>query len=244
MNTRPLSFPNRSSLLVSALSFAALMPAFSALGCKSGGETPPATAASAAAAPPTLTAPVALFNGKDTSGWVQVLDSKWTVEDGILLARQNPQGRRDGESWLITEKDYGDFLLAVKFRVTPGGNSGVFLHDPISRADRLAAPDGGNPGPWESGFEANINAVDPEYPTGSIWAIAKGTKGVERAGDWNDMIVEVRGDKVSTWVNGQVAVSGATQTRSPRGGIGLQRHGKAEFKDKLVEFKEISIQEL
>ena len=244
MNTRPLSFPNRSSLLVSALTFAALIPAFSALGCKSGGETPPATAASAAAAPPTLTAPVASFNGKDTSGWVQVLDSKWTVEDGVLLARQDPKGRRDGESWLITEKDYGDFLLAVKFRVTPGGNSGVFLHDPISRADRLAAPDGGNPGPWESGFEANINAVDPEYPTGSIWAIAKGTKGVERAGDWNDMVVEVRGDKVSTWVNGQVAVSGATQTRSPRGGIGLQRHGKAEFKDKLVEFKEISIQEL
>ena len=187
---------------------------------------------------------MALFNGKDTSGWVQVLDSKWTVEDGVLLARQDPKGRRDGESWLITEKDYADFLLAVKFRVTPGGNSGVFLRDPITRADRLAAADGGNPGPWESGVEANINAVDPEYPTGSIWAIAKGTKGVERAGDWNDMVIEIRGDKVSTWVNGQVAVSSATQTRTQRGGIGLQRHGTAQFKDKLVEFKEISIQEL
>ena len=132
----------------------------------------------------------------------------------MLLARQDPKGRRDGESWLITEKDFTDFLLAVKFRVTPGGNSGVFLRDPITRADRMAAPDGGNPGPWESGFEANINATDPEYPTGSIWAIAKGTKGVEQAGDWNDMVVEVRGDKVSTWVNGQVAVSGATQTRT------------------------------
>ena len=216
MKTRPLSRQNRPSLLVSALSFAAMIPAFFALGCKSGGETPPATAASAAAAPPTLTAPVALFNGKDTSGWVQVLDSKWTVEDGVLLARQDPKGRRDGESWLITEKDYADFLLAVKFRVTPGGNSGVFLRDPITRADRLAAADGGNPGPWESGVEANINAVDPEYPTGSIWAIAKGTKGVERAGDWNDMVIEIRGDKVSTWVNGQVAVSNATQTRTQR----------------------------
>ena len=175
---------------------------------------------------------------------MQVLDSKWTVEDGVLLARQDPKGRRDGESWLITEKDFTDFLLAVKFRVTPGGNSGVFLRDPITRADRLAAPDGGNPGPWESGFEANINAVDPEYPTGSIWAIAKGTKGVEHAGDWNDMVIEVRGDKVSTWVNGQPAVSNATQTRSQRGGIGLQRHGTPAYADKLVEFKQIDIQEL
>ena len=225
----------------------AVAAALAAVGCKSGPEAPaPASpsAAATSAAPPVLTAPVALFNGKDTSGWVQVLDSKWTVEDGVLLARQDPKGRRDGESWLITEKDFTDFLLAVKFRVTAGGNSGVFLRDPLSRAARLGAPDGGNPGPWESGVEANINAVDPEYPTGSIWAIAKGTKGVEHAGDWNDMVIEVRGDKVSTWVNGQPTVSNATQTRSPKGGIGLQRHGTPTYADKLVEFKQIDIQEL
>jgi hypothetical protein len=210
----------------------------SALGCKSGPETP------AAATPPALSAPVQLFNGKDTSGWVQVLDSKWVVENGVLLARQDPKGRRDGESWLITEKDYTDFLLSVTFRVTAGGNSGVFLRDPIPRATRLAAADGSNPGPWESGFEANINATDPEYPTGSIWAIAKGTKGVEKAGDWNDMVVEVKGDKVSTWVNGQIAVSNASQSRSKTGGIGLQRHGTPAFADKLVEFQKIDIQEL
>jgi hypothetical protein len=207
-------------------------------GCRSQSEVrPPQT-------PPALTAPVALFNGRDTSGWVQVLDSKWVVEDGVLLARQDPAGRRDGESWLITEKDFADFLLAVKFRVSAGGNSGVFLRDPFPRAQRLAAPDGANPGPWEAGIEANINATDPEYPTGSIWAIAKGGKGLERPGDWNDMVVEVKGDRVSTWVNGQPAVVDASQTRTQRGGIGLQRHGKPDYKDKLVEFKEIVIQEL
>jgi hypothetical protein len=58
------------------------------------------------------------------------------------------------------------------------------------------------------------------------------------------MVIEVRGDKVSTWVNGQPAVSGATQTRSPKGGIGLQRHGTPAYADKLVEFKQIDIQEL
>src|SRR5436190_24101430 len=129
----------------------ALLPAYLVLGACSSGERadhPPATATAPAAG-------VQIFNGRDLTGWVQVLDSKWTVEDGVLLARQDPKGRRDGESWLITEKDYADFLLAVKFRVTPGGNSGVFLRDPIPRADRLAAADGGNPGPWESGVEAN-----------------------------------------------------------------------------------------
>jgi hypothetical protein len=231
------------TLTATLIRAAAVAAVIAAAGCKSAPATP-APATPSAATPPVLTAPVALFNGKDTSGWVQVLDSKWTVEDGVLLARQDPKGRRGGESWLITEKDFTDFLLAVKFRVTAGGNSGVFLRDPFTRADRLAAPDGGNPGPWESGIEANINAVDPEYPTGSIWAIAKGTKGVEHAGDWNDMVIEVRGDKVSTWVNGQPAVSNATQTRTQRGGIGLQRHGTPAYADKLVEFKQIDIQEL
>jgi hypothetical protein len=223
---------------------AAAAAAIAAFGCKSSPPAPAAATPAVAATPPVLTAPVPLFNGRDTSGWVQVLDSKWIVENGVLLARQDPAGRRGGESWLFTEKDFTDFLLAVKFRVTPGGNSGVFLRDPISRADRLAAADGGSQGPWESGIEANINAVDPDYPTGSLWAIAKGAKGVERAGDWNDMVIEVRGDRVSTWVNGQIAVSGATQTRSKRGGIGLQRHGTPTYRDKLVEFKQIDIQEL
>src|SRR5262249_50071057 len=98
--------------------------------------------------------------------------------------------------------------------------------------------------PWEAGVEANINGTDPEYPTGSLWSIAKGAQGVEHAGDWNDMVVQVKGDRVSTWVNGQPAVVDAPQSRTPRGGIGLQRHGTPAYKDKLVEFKEINIQEL
>src|SRR6185295_20111983 len=112
----------------------AAMAAIATLGCKSAPAVP------AASTPPALSAPVHLFNGKDTSGWVQVLDSKWVVENGVLLARQDPKGRRFWKSSLITEKDFTDFLLAVKFRVTAGGNSGVFLRDPIPRATRLAAP--------------------------------------------------------------------------------------------------------
>jgi hypothetical protein len=213
-------------------------------GCQPQGAAPPPATAAAPSSPPTLTAPVALFNGKDLTGWVQVLDSKWTVEDGVLLARQDPSGRRDGESWLVTEKDFTDFILKTTFRVTPGGNSGVFLRDPIPRAQRQAAADGASPPPWEAACEANINAVDPEYPTGSIWSVAKGAKGLEKAGDWNEMFVVVKGDRISTWVNGQPAVIDAQQTRTQRGGIGLQRHGTAQYRDKLVEFKEIAIQEL
>jgi hypothetical protein len=208
---------------------------FAVAGCKEPVRTPEP--------PPAVATPAApLFNGRDLTGWVQVLDSKWTVENGALVARQDPKGRREGESWLITEKDYGDFLLSLKFRVTPGGNSGVFLRDPVPRNERLRAADGGKP-PWDAGFEANINAEEPNYPTGSIWEIAKGPPGLERPGEWNEMQVKVQGDRVWVWVNGKLAVE-AVQKRSSRGAIGLQRHGTAQYRDKVVEFKDLVIQEL
>jgi hypothetical protein len=216
-------------------------------GCHS--ERPAEPPSSAAAGPATSSsaaapagAPVALFNGKDLTGWVQVLDSKWTVENGVLTAKQDPKGRREGESWLITEKDYTDFIITLKFRVTAGGNSGVFMRDPIPRATRLAAADGGQ-GPWEAGLEANIQADNPEWPTGSIYSIGKCAVGLEKVGEWNDFKAKVQGDHVWTWINGQAAADTA-QTRTKKGGIGFQRHGTPKYKDKLVEMKEIFIQEL
>lgn len=210
-------------------------------------QAPLAAAPSAApeAAPGTTAKqPVPLFNGKDLSGFVQVLDSKWVVENGVLLARQDPSGRRQGESWLITEKDYTDFELTLKFRVSKGGNSGVFLRDPVPRAERLAAPDGG-PVPWEIGMEANIqDSPKTDWPTGSVYSI--GTAAVhdlDRPGEWNDMKIKVQGERVTTWVNDKLAVD-VTQTRTKKGGIGFQRHGTPEYTDKLVELKDISILEL
>ncbi len=209
---------------------------------------PPAPAAEAAAAPaPTPVPPkdpVSLFNGKDLTGFVQILDSKWVVEKGVLLARQDPKGRRGGESWLITEKDYTDFILTLKYRVTKGGNSGVFLRDPVSRADRKAAADGG-PAPWEIGLEANIqDSPKTDWPTGSVYSIGTAAAhGLDKPGEWNDMKIKVQGEQVAVWLNDKLAVD-VKQTRTKKGGIGFQRHGTPEYKDKLVELKDIMIQEL
>jgi hypothetical protein len=201
--------------------------------------------AGCASEPPAAGSPTAglafepLWNGRDLSGWVKVLDSDWRVEGGILLSRQNPAGRREGESWLITERDYSDFVLRVEYRITPGGNSGVFLRDPVPRARRLGAADGGTP-PWDAGFEAQINGEDPTYATGSIWEIARAPLGLQRSGEWNELVIRVEADRVRTWVNGVTGVD-ARQGRSQAGAIGLQRHGGAQYRDKVIEFRKIEI---
>jgi hypothetical protein len=209
------------------------------------GPTPSAAAPGAVAAADIEAGPfVALFNGRDTAGWVQVLDSKWVVEDGALVGRQDPAGRRGGESWLVTEKDYADFVLKVDYRITAGGNSGIFLRDPLSRADRLAAADGGT-GPWEAGYEVNINNDEPVYPTGSVWAAAKGPGKLQKEGEWNHVLIKLQGQRIWTWVNGVAALAGDTlPERSSRGGIGFQRHGTPQYRDKVIEIKKVEIHEL
>lgn len=64
--------------------------------------------------------PIALFNGKDLSGWKADGNNQWIVKEGILT---NP---RPGAN-LITEQKFEDFKLLVEFRYPKNGNSGVYL---------------------------------------------------------------------------------------------------------------------
>src|SRR5262245_61579089 len=58
--------------------------------------------ASCKAHPPA--AEIALFNGKDLTGW-QVTECDVEVKDGVLLLKQ-------GEGWVRTDHQYGDFVLS------------------------------------------------------------------------------------------------------------------------------------
>jgi hypothetical protein len=245
---KPTTLPSALSASVLALAIS-----FGGAGCAASPAPAPAgPAPSTAAAPPAGVDAAALeagpfvpiFNGRDTTGWVQVLDSRWVVEDGVLVGRQNPAGRRAGESWLVTEKDYGDFVLRLDYRITAGGNSGVFLRDPVPRAERLAAPDGGT-GPWEAGYEVNINNDEPVYPTGSVWDAAKGPGKLQKEGEWNHVLIKLQGQQIWTWINAVTALDGnVLPLRSGRGGIGFQRHGTPKYRDKLIEIKNVEIREL
>ncbi len=67
--------------------------------------------------------PVALFNGRDLSGWLPVVpgrDLGWAVKDGILTT---PGGANN----LATDQKFWNFLLRVEYRVHKGSNSGLGL---------------------------------------------------------------------------------------------------------------------
>ena len=65
---------------------------------------------------------VALFNGKDLTGWQKIGDEQWTVEEGGIL---HGVAVTKAYGYLRTEKNYKDFQLALHFKCEGDGNSGV-----------------------------------------------------------------------------------------------------------------------
>ncbi len=61
-----------------------------------------------------------LFNGKDFSGWKQVGDATWTVEDGVIHGKT----KGGGYGWLVSQDEYSHFHFFTHFKMKEG-NSGI-----------------------------------------------------------------------------------------------------------------------
>jgi hypothetical protein len=182
-----------------------------------------------------------LFNGKDLDGWQMVGPGRFLIEDGAL--------KTEGGMGLLyyTREQLSNCTLRVVFKTaTPRANSGVFIRLPEKPND-----------PWyavHNGYEVQIAAEGDEWhATGSLYSLAKTIKGQQKAGEWNTMDIELRGQKTIIHVNGvKVNEFDGSQPvperkqwyepiRGPRpdaGYIGLQNHDERS----IVFFKEISVQ--
>ena len=71
-----------------------------------------------------------LWNGKDSSGWRAIFKSSfpergWEMKDGILTVLPS-NGEEEGSGGdIVTDKEYGAFILKFDFKLNPGANSGV-----------------------------------------------------------------------------------------------------------------------
>ncbi|MCA9066382.1 MAG: DUF1080 domain-containing protein, partial [Planctomycetaceae bacterium] len=65
-----------------------------------------------------------IFNGKDLSGWVGATDG-YEVTDGAIQCQKGSGGN------LLTEKEYGNFVARLEFRLPPGGNNGLAIRAPL-----------------------------------------------------------------------------------------------------------------
>ena len=115
----------------------------------------------------------------------------WEVKDGVLRST----GSRG--CWLISEREYGDFVLAYEFKLGPRGNSGCALRAP---AQGDPAFDGLEM--QMADFRYNPQAADSEL-TGGFYRAAAPTRQVYRPEEWNDARIELRGSRAKVAINGE-----------------------------------------
>lgn len=72
-----------------------------------------------------------LFDGETTKGWRGYLKDSfpsqgWTIEDGALKVQGSGAGEAGGGGDIIYDEQFKDFELSLEWKVSEGGNSGIF----------------------------------------------------------------------------------------------------------------------
>jgi hypothetical protein len=198
---------------------------------------------------------VPLFNGKDLSGWIQRGgQAKYRVEDGAIVGSSVPN---TPNSFLCTQKEYGDFILELEFKVDAGLNSGVQIRSQCFEDSREVEIGGKKfkiPAGRVHGYQVEIDPSPRAYSGGIYdegrrgWlADLKNNEAARKAfkpGEWNAFRIECRGNSIRTFING-VPAADLKDDVTPKGFIALQVHGVGKRTEPLeVRWRNIRIKEL
>jgi formylglycine-generating enzyme required for sulfatase activity len=192
---------------------------------------------------------VSLFNGKDLTGWVvESGDPKaWEVVDGEIVAKGVNSSQARLQNYLLTERDYSDFILRLEFTLERVANTAVAVR--------------ALPGETVSGGQAAHPTMNLQCGTGhstgqhhwikdgKMWSPPNEEALLKPSGEWNLLEMEVRGQTLRASVNGKLVLEieldafakggeikpGLSRTK---GRIGLLRHTGT------VHFRKIEIKEL
>ena len=135
---------------------------------------------------PTWGAPIALFNGRDLSGWTtRGGENRWTVVNGMLTAG-------GGGANLVTTGTYGDFKLHAEFRIPKGSNSGLYLR-----------------GRYEVQIEDSPERVESgPMHVGAVYGFLAPTENSARApGEWQSYDITLVGRRVTVVLNGRTIIA-------------------------------------
>ena len=182
---------------------------------------------------------VPMFNSSDMTGWTSVGGGGWSRNGDTIVAEARP-------GILLSERGYVDFELSLEYRLSRGGNSGVYVRVP----DENTRPNG------EDLIEVQLldwsslaDEVAPFKSGSVIGFFPQVNRPEQKQGEWNGLRIVLQGDHIQTIINGDLVVDGelSEKTRtssftgviSKQGRIGLQQRGNG-----LTEFRNVRIREL
>ena len=201
-----------------------------------------------------------LFDGSNFDNWKGYLKEEmhpeWTIDDGAMLFTPGEQGGKN----IISKDKFTNFVLSIEWKISEGGNSGIFWS--VFEDEQFSEA-------YQTGPEIQVldNAKHPDakvaggtHKAGSLYdMIACPDENINPAGEWNVCVLEINhktnlgkvtmnGKEIMTFpVHGEKWDNMVTNSKFngwegfgkyQTGHIGLQDHG-----DK-VWYRNIKIREL
>ncbi|WP_294184647.1 DUF1080 domain-containing protein [uncultured Sphingobacterium sp.] len=184
-----------------------------------------------------------LFDGKTLNGWKTVGGkAPYSIEGDAIVGRMT---KGTPNSFLITEKEYGDFILELDIKLEgKETNSGIQTRshlDPKANDGRGRVY--GRQVEIDPSGRAWTGGIYDEARRGWIYPLDlnENAKKAYKAEQFNHIRIEAIGDELRTWVN-DIPVSYVVDTIDRTGFIGLQVHSiPAQLDGKKVYFKNVKI---
>ncbi|MCF8713399.1 DUF1080 domain-containing protein [Joostella atrarenae] len=201
---------------------------------------------------------VSLFDGKNYDSWHMFnggeVNDTWSIKDGAMVFTP---GENAGN--IVTNNDYTNFELSLDWKISEGGNSGIFWG--VQEGDKYKEP-------YQTGPEIQVldNERHPDakagetHQAGALYdMIAPSENVVKPAGEWNNCVLTInhKTNQGSVTLNGTKIVEFPVHGEkweemianskfkgwdgfgvSKTGKIGLQNHGN------IVSYRNIKIKEL
>lgn len=238
-----------------------------AMGCKDGKNTANGEKAQLVADAGNSTVPsqeeewTVLFDGSSFDGWHGYLQedvpAEWVLEEGAMVF--HPSKDKHGESNLVTDKEYTDFVLSLEWKISEAGNSGILWGVVEDKKYRQ---------PYHTGPEIQVlddekhpdSKAGPTHQAGALYdMVAPSKKTVRPVGEWNTCVITIN-HKTN---EGKVSLNGEEVVQFPVNGEGWdQMVAKSKFADweafgkfptgkialqdhsNMVSFRNIKIKEL
>ncbi|MFT5887129.1 MAG: hypothetical protein ACI9IP_003602 [Arcticibacterium sp.] len=183
---------------------------------------------------------ISLFDGQTFHGWQGDTQNTWRIENQSLIGGSLVETVPHND-FLCTTKQYGDFILKLKIKLT--GEEGFINSGVQFRSKRLTDPNYEMTGYqadfgeayWASLYDEsrrNLTLTAPDSVQVLEWV---------NINDWNDYEVHAEGRRIRLYLNGHQTVDYTEEDQSiPQSGlIGFQIHGggkaEAAFKDIFIE---------
>lgn len=176
-----------------------------------------------------------LFNGRNLRGWKKLNGAAaYVVRDGTIIGISKSN---TPNTFLATEKMYGDFILELEYRIDEGLNSGVQFRSNSLKDFKEGRVHGyqfemeTSPRGWSGG-------IYDEARRGWLYPLDKNpsARTAIKLGEWNKVRIEAIGNSIRTWLN-DVPCADILCDMTPSGFIALQVHF---IRDNALEGKEIA----